>query len=338
LNNRLVRIEELNKYNYFISKWYRGKRKILTIITSPYNTTLIYKELILFLLKENKRVLYVWDSEEINKELVYALKSKIKFTYSYISKEEVNSQINFISFKNLHKIKHQYDFCIIDDISLFSKLTKTNIRDAIEYLYLFCKKISIYTIEKIINSGETIYISDLRRNSPFIEPRIMNTKVNLEEEIPYKLYDYLSWFKENKSKVIIFAPYEDNVNKIYENYTELLKAKDIKIIKFLKNDSPKKIEVLYKEKNKAVFVITNNIKDYSALNTSNINIVVLMSNNTLFTYKKLVFLCAEAGKNSNRTLGEIILVSKILSEDMEVAKNMTRNYNKEIWEKGLLKY
>jgi len=338
LNNRLVRIEELNKYNYLLNKWYKGKRKLLTIITSPYNTSLIYKELIILLLKENKRILYVWDSEEINKELVSGLKVDIKFTYSFISTEEVNSQINFVSYNNLEKIKHQYDFCIIDDISLFSKLTKANIRDAVEYLYLFCKKIIIYSIEKVINIGDVIYISDLRRNSPFIEPRIMNTKVNLEEEIPYKLYDYFLWFKENKSKVIILVPYEDNVNKIYENYTELLKAKDIKIIKFLKKDNDKKIEALYKEKNKSVFVITNNIKNYSNLNNTNINIVVLMCDNAFFNYKKLVFLSAEAGKNSNKSLGEIILVSKVLSEDMELAKNITRNYNKEIWEKGLLKY
>ena len=39
------------------------------------------------------------------------------------------------------------------------------------------------------------------------------------------------------------------------------------------------------KKIKLYLIITNNIKDYSALNTSNINIVVLMSNNTLFTYK-----------------------------------------------------
>lgn len=338
MNNRLIRIEELNKYNYLLNKWYRGKRKLLTIITSPYNSPLIYKELIFFLLKENKRILYVWDSEEINKELVSSLKTNIKFTYSYISIEEVNSRLNFINFKNLNKIKHQYDFCIIDDVSLFSKLTKSNIREAIEHLYLFCKKISIYSIEKVINSGEVIYISDLRRNSPFIEPRIMNTKVNLEEEVPYKLYDYLFWFKQNKSKVIIFAPYEDNVNKIYENYTELLKAKDTKIIKFLKNDDNKKIDALYKEKNKAIFVITNNFKSYSDLKGININIIVLMCDYSIFTYKKLVFLCAEAGKNSNKSLGEIILVSKTLTEDMELAKNTTRNYNKEIWEKGLLKY
>ena len=128
------------------------------------------------------------------------------------------------------------------------------------------------------------------------------------------------------------------MNKIYENYTELLKAKDTKIIKFLKNDDNKKIDALYKEKNKAIFVITNNFKSYSDLKGININIIVLMCDYSIFTYKKLVFLCAEAGKNSNKSLGEIILVSKTLTEDMELAKNTTRNYNKEIWEKGLLKY
>jgi late competence protein required for DNA uptake (superfamily II DNA/RNA helicase) len=337
LNKRLIRVEEINKYNHSINKWYRGKRKLLTIITSPYNSSLIYRDLILSLLKEKKKILYIWDENEINKELVEELKNKIKFAYSFISKEEGNSEINFVNFKNIDKISNAYDLCIIDDISIFSKLRKIDIRDTLERVYFYCKKISIYSIEKIINSGESIYISDLRRNSPFVEPRIMHTKVNLEEEIPYNLYDYMMWFKENHNKTIIFMPIEDNVNKIYENYTELLKAKDTKIIKYIKNDNMKKIESLYNEKNKCAFIITNSIKSYAARDF-NINIVVLMADNSYINYKKIIFLCADAGKSSNRNLGEVILISKTLSDDMELAKKITRGYNKEIWEKGLLKY
>ena len=38
--------EELEKYNYSMKKWYKGKQKMLTVISVPGNTTLIFKEII----------------------------------------------------------------------------------------------------------------------------------------------------------------------------------------------------------------------------------------------------------------------------------------------------
>ena len=67
------RIKELEKYNYSIKKWYKGKRKILTIISSPGNTTLIFKEIIEEVLNNNQKVLYTWNGTEVNKELLKRL-------------------------------------------------------------------------------------------------------------------------------------------------------------------------------------------------------------------------------------------------------------------------
>lgn len=339
LDNKLINLKEFNNCESKISKWYNKQSKILSIITNPYNTSLIFINIIKALIKENNKILYVWNGEDCNREIIESLKKDdIKFKYSYMEEKEMNDNLVFINFKNIRNIKNSYELCIIDDISKYSTLSKEEIREGIEYLYLYSKRIISYSIEKIINMGTSFDIADLIRREVFVEPRIITTRVKLDEDMPYTLYDYLMWFKSNNRKVIIYVPNEEKINKIFNYYTDELKIKDIKIIKFLKNNTIKDIEQIYKIKNKGAFIITNNIREYAG-DEGNIDVVVLFADEAIYNYKKILYFCADVGKNiKNKYMGEVLLVGKDISEDMDLAKNMARSYNKNIWEKGLLSY
>ena len=341
MDKRLKALEEFNNYKKVINKWYKGKRKILNINTSPYNSLNIFIELIGNLIKENKKVLYLSQDKDINRYLLNNIKNNINQDIKYsFNKEDINNDITLFSYGNILEIKDHYDLCIIDDISNFSLVGKSTLREYIEYLYIYCSKIIMYSIEKNISSGELLKVSDLSRNKPFVEPRILNTRVNLEEDIPYNLYDYLTWFKENKRKVAIIVPRDKSVNVIYNYYENILGLKDVKIIKFLNGDKNKELEKLYKEKNKSVFLITNEIRNFSKIKNykEELDIVLLFAESIFYSYKKMVYLSSEVGKNIEKSkMGELILVSKFVSEDMEKAKEITRSYNKELWEIGLLK-
>ena len=339
LDNKLINLKEFNNCTSKISKWYNKQSKILSIVTNPYNTSLIFLSIIKSLIKEKNKILYVWNGDGYNRELIESLKKDgLSFKYSYMEEKEVNDNLVFVNFKNIRNIKEYYDLCIIDDISKYSTFSKEEIREYIEYLYIYSKRIISYSIEKIINMGTSFNISDLIRRKVFIEPRIITTRVKLDEDMPYTLYDYLMWFKSNNRKVIIYAPNEEKINKIFNYYTNELKIKDIKIIKFLKNNTVKDIEYIYKIKNKSVFIITNNIREYSK-GESGIDIVVLFADESFYNYKKIIYFCADVGKNiKNKNIGEVLLVGKDISEDMDLAKDMTRGYNKNIWERGLLSY
>ena len=339
LDNKLINLKEFNNCTSKISKWYNKQSKILSIVTNPYNTSLIFLNIIKSLIKEKSKILYVWNGDGYNRELIESLKKDgLSFKYSYMEEKEVNDNLVFVNFKNIRNIKGCYDLCIIDDISKYSTFSKEEIREYIEYLYIYSKRIISYSIEKIINMGTSFNISDLIRRKVFIEPRIITTRVKLDEDMPYTLYDYLMWFKSNNRKVIIYAPNEEKINKIFNYYTNELKIKDIKIIKFLKNNTVKDIEYIYKIKNKSVFIITNNIREYSK-GESGIDIVVLFADESFYNYKKIIYFCADVGKNiKNKNIGEVLLVGRDISEDMDLAKDMTRGYNKNIWERGLLSY
>ena len=65
--------------------------------------------------------------------------------------------------------------------------------------------------------------------------------------------------------------------------------------------------------------------------------MVYFANDPEFNYKKLIYFCGSVGRGEKDWKGEVIFLSNEETEDMEKAKNITRNFNKEAWEMGLLK-
>ncbi len=339
LDNILINMKEFNNCVSKINKWYNKQSKILNIITNPYNTSLIFINIISMLIKDNKKVLYIWNGEKCNEEILKALKKeKLNFKYSCNKESDETENLVFINSKDIKDVKNYYDICIIDDISIYSTISREELRSGLEYLYVYSKRIISYSVDRVINMGTSFEISDLIRKKVFVEPRIITTRVKLDEDIPYTLYDYLMWFKNNKRKVIIYVPTEEKIHKVYDYYTKEIKIKDVNVIKLLKGDSTIERDNIYINKNKSTFIITNIIREYS-LEREGIDIVALFADEVFYNYKKILYFCADVGKNvKDKSIGEVLLVAKDISEDMDLAKGITRRYNKNIWENGLLKY
>ena len=333
----MLNYKEFNSCITKINQWYKKESKMLTVTTNPYNTTLIYSSIISEVIRKGGKVLYIWGNEEENKELINNIKLKIdNVKHSFLKSKEENLDITFTSFKNIINIRGYYDLCIIDDISIFSLMSKENIIELVEGMYIYNKRIIIYSVEKVTSMGERIEISAVETKRPFVEPRIINTRINLEQDIPYALYDYLKWFRDNKRRVVIYVPTSDKVKKVYNYYNEILKLDNVKLINLEIGESTKKVEKLINIKDRAVFIITNCYGQYLS-NINNLDIIMLFSDNRFYSYKKILYLCAEAGKDNERS-GEVLMVSREVSSDMETSKRMSRDFNKKIWEKGLLRY
>lgn len=333
----MLNYKEFNNCITKINQWYRRESKILTVTTSPYNTTLIYSSIINEIISRKGKILYIWGNDSENRELINNIKLKNNnITYAFLKSGEENLDITFTSFKNIINIRGYYDLCIIDDISVLSLMSKENIIELIEGMYLYNKRIIIYSIEKVIAMGERFEIASVVAKRPFVEPRIISTRINLDEDIPYTLYDYLKWFRDNKRNVVIYVPTVEKIKKVYDYYNEIIKLDNVRLITLAIGESTKKIEKSVNIKDRAVFIITNYYDKYLN-NISNLDIVMLFSDNRFYSYKKILYLCAEAGKD-NKISGEVLMVSREVSRDMEVSKTISRNFNKKIWEKGFLSY
>lgn len=326
--------KELSNAFKKINKWYLKRTKVLTLKTRPFNTVDIFSNIINKVLQENGKVLYVFCSGE--KEYI---KERVNYIYEFIDEainiKQLDKNLHCITISNIENISEDYDLVIIDDITLFSKISNEYIRDAIENIYWKSKKIIIYSSEYIFPIGEKIDLPYMLSEGPIIEPRLMNTRIRLEENIPLSLFEYFKWFKENKRIVLIIVPSEEKLNKVYNHYYEVLRQLGIRVVRYTKNQNFNFIKEIIDGYSDALFIVTNNCGQYMN-SIVNINIIVLFADDIYYSYKKIVYMCGSI--NSTREIqSELIMVSKDISQEMDNAKSITREFNRRLWEKQYLK-
>ena len=279
---------------------------------------------------------YVWGKYCENKELIHMLKNlNISLTHSYNSgeHESLNSDIVFINYKNIGKIKKIYDLVIFDDITCFSNINRNTAREICDKCLKIGERIISYTIEKSSLIGEKIELVAHNYEYPFVEPRIIKTRINLNIDIPYTMYEYLKWFKESNQKVVIYSQDKKSIGKIYDYFNEKLKLKGVKIAKATTIDEIKRCEKVLKRKEKAIFIITNKIEEileYCHID----NVIIMFNDENTHTYKKLLYICGKI-RVINYVSPEVLLVCNEVSEDIDRAKEMARDFNKKVWDKKL---
>ena len=326
--------KELSNAFKKINKWYVKTTKVLTVKTRPFNTMEVFSNIINKALYENSNILYVFCSEE--KEFI---KEKINYIYEFvdesISNKQLESKLHCITISEIGSISETYDLVIVDDITLFSKISNEYIRESIENIYWKSNKIIIYSSEYIFPIGEKIELPYILSEAPMIEPRLMSTRIRLEENIPLSLFEYFKWFKENKRIVIVVVPSEEKLNKVYNHYYQVLRDLDIRVVRYTKNQDFRFIKEIIDGYSDSLFIVTNNCGQYMN-NIINVNIIILFADDIYYSYKKIIYMCGSI--NSTREIqSELIMVSKDISQDMDNAKSITREFNRRLWEKQYLK-
>ena len=218
-----------------IMSWHKKKTKVLNIKSRPYNTGFVFFDLISRLINDNKKVLYVFsvDSNEINGKNHSQLYMK---SIQKIMSGNIEEGITFISIDEIEDIGDEYSLIIFDDITMFSKSTIKDMRDAVEKVYWKVNKIIIYSCERVFPIGEKMDLVYLLNPVPMIEPRFLNTRIKLEDNIPLAVYEYVKWFSYNNKNVIIMVPDKEKLNKVYYTYKDNLKENNTRVIKYEKGD------------------------------------------------------------------------------------------------------
>ncbi|WP_244833675.1 hypothetical protein [Clostridium sp. BJN0001] len=326
--NRKINFKNIEYAINKINKWYKKDIKFLNIITIPFNTPCVFVDIVLQFIKRNEKVLYVWKNKFENRDLINGIKEY--YGLRDVLKED---NIEFTDYDNIDLTK-KYDLIIFDDVTCFSTINTMSIIDRIEKVMNISKRIIVYSVQKMPISGDKIDMAAYDYEKPFIEPRFLETRVNLNDDIPYKLYDYIKWFSCNGHNVIICVPDSKKLQNIYSYFEEKLKLENSRNIKIDSNTKIKSVKRVLNFKDKSIFIMTDKIEKLEMLNNIS-DIVVLFSDDDRYNFKKLLFICGYARKVSD-DVPEILFVSNTVSESMEKAKNMALNFNKKVWEKELI--
>jgi late competence protein required for DNA uptake (superfamily II DNA/RNA helicase) len=320
-----------------IYNWSLGREKILNIISPPYSSSIIFLKTILAAASREERVLYITGEQEEHIEILNHIKKYTEFRdYTYLRKAVLpsNSKLVISNYRNAVKITETFDLVIYDDIRSFSEYSCYEIMDLLIKCISSNGKIISCSIESIFKSQRDIILPVRDNKKPMVEPRYVITRLDIKKDIPYIVYDYLNFSIERNRKVIIYVPDRDRIQCVYKYLCNFRESLAKNILYYDKQESDDRILVNFMKIKKAI-IVTDDFRDIY-MDLKDIDVMVYFSDDKSFNYKNLVYFCGKVGRTEHISSGEVIFLANEESSDMEKAKNITRYFNKEAWEMGLL--
>lgn len=329
---------EKEKIGNDILKWSTGNERFLNVISTPCNSAEIFIKVILYYVEIGRKVLYITDESYDDVNILNVIKRYTDFRdYTYIKslQTNINSSLRICNFANALQLKEKYDLVIYDELRSFPSHGKKEILDLLYKMSKENSKLIVYSIECILKNHREMILPIKDNRIPIIEPRTILTRIDINKDIPFVIYDYLRWSIESDRKVIICVPDEEKLENVYFYINNYCYNISKNIICFRKGKADKKLITNF-QKMKKVIIITNDFENMFP-NSSNVDVMVYFADDLQFDYKKLIYFCGSVGRSERYWKGEVIFLANEETEDMEKAKNITRNFNKEAWEMGLLR-
>ncbi|MGM9974300.1 MAG: hypothetical protein ACI33K_09715 [Clostridiaceae bacterium] len=332
-----VEMDMLDYSSNAINSWYKKEEiPVLNVIATPYNTSVVFGEVIGEVIKKNKKILYITNQEEEDNQLIKYIKARLNcrsFSYIRKGKEKTSASIIFINHEAAMDYQDDLELVIYDNLNGYSPYSRIEIQILLDHLYKYTRKIITYSTDRMFLNSPVFEAPTIGGSYPIREPRVLTTRIDLSRDIPYIIYDYLSWFAKINRKVIIYTPNKSSTYKVY-NYLASLNDKLKAVIHKLEDDrKDKNIEYLMKAKDVSLIVITNCYED-NYKDMRDIDVIVFNADHRIFDNKKILFFCGKVGLYNKSGQGEVILLANETTEEMEAAKNITRRFNKVAWERG----
>lgn len=305
-----------------------SKDEYFNVVSHPLYDLNLIVSFLEDILKKNKKVLYISENENYVKKILYNKKVKNR------------DLIVFSKINKVNKINLKFDLLIFDDLNINSDFKDSNIITFLENIS--SNKKLILTMKEILNNN---VVYEINKNLEiFKEPRNIQTKIDLNVDIPHVVFQFLEWFMINEGKVILITKDEETALKIYSYMKKYVSfSKKLKNLFFERDFNSFKDFENTTFLNSYIYICTNKfLKEIQEVITENenyrndFNILVFFADDKIFNYKKLLGLCSVCNF-LNECKSEIIFVFNYENMEILIAKNISRSYNKRIWEYGLKK-
>lgn len=310
INKNLQISLEIERISKYIANWLYSNEQFLNVITVPHNSSLIFMRGIADYLDKGKKVLYITNEDESCIDLLTNIKKNTYIRdYSYLRTYNVELEKSLIvcNFKNAIKINKKFDLVIYDDIRSLPMYNKYEI---IDIMAKNCKekgKFIAYSIESVFKKKREIVLPVLGTKTPIVEPRVITTKIDLNNDIPYTIYDYLRWAMKYEKKIVIYVPDEKKLYRVFKYLNTYCKDLNKNLVYFSKEDKDLKTVFNFLKIKKGIMV-TDDFKEniYQLIKDKEINEIVFFANHYMYDYKKLVYFCGEKAWIKKNIMKEVI--------------------------------
>jgi late competence protein required for DNA uptake (superfamily II DNA/RNA helicase) len=336
-NNLMISFME--KISEDVFEWSMGEGHGLNLVTIPFNNILkILNRTITNCINNNEKVIYITNEETEDIGIIEALKINIKdfLHFRNCDNECEGKMLVTTNHEDSILIFEKFDLVIYDNINCFSDYSNNEILDIMGRLCKENGKLIACSYEPVFKNSINISFPIMENGRPFVEPRNIITRIDLNNNIPSVIYEFLKWSLSSERKVIIYAPHYEKARKIFEYILSFKEEFNKDVFIYLKEDMDLNKLKKFTAQSGGILItdclnkITSSVKD--------LDVMVFFAEDKTFNYKKLLYICGKVGRSEFLTSGEVIFVASTVTEDMEKAKNLARNINKEAWEIGLLKF
>lgn len=333
-----VLLEVVEKDTQLLLNWDRNKEKVLNIVSVPYNSSILFLELILKYVLQKRKVLFITNEVDENIGLLEIIKTYTNYRdYTYVRKKNhiknLNASLYVANHENALNLGVEFELVIYDDVCSINSYRKYEILDLLATYYKEKTKIICRSIEPVFQNSSAIDMPVRDYKLPMTEPRIITTRIDINKEIPYVIYEYLNFSVICERKVIIYVPDDKRGENVYNYLSRFRDSLHNNIIIY--NKTSKKAMVNFLKNKRGILIM--NYNDHINTDLKDTDIMVYFSDDKFYDYKKLVYMCGKVGIRPGSSTGEVIFLANETTRDMEIARDIIRNFNKSAWEMGLLK-
>jgi len=330
--------KEKDEISKEILKFSLSGKKRIDIVSMFYNSSDILLETIITHINKKENILYITNEDVSKIDIIYFIYNFSDLCEDVIVPEKNYSSINeyfhICNHENALKLQEKFDLVIYNEIRSFPKYSKQQIKKILLKMCSVEGTAIAYSVENVLSEGTTIMFPLTNNKIPIIEPRIITTRINLNNNIPLVVYEYLNWSIISNRKVIIFAPDEEKAVGLFHYLSKFKEKLSEDLFLYISKKSDVEIPIAFMNKDRGI-IVTNDFEE-SYLEFHAVDVIVYFADNIKFTHKQLLYLASKVGRYEGLQRGEAIFLANVETMQMDKAKNIARKFNKKAWEKGLL--
>lgn len=297
-----------------INWFYSSNLKGINVVTVPYRG-LDLIEALFTCVKGEDTILYITDDKE--------------YLQNMFRENGYPGKLETVTFDEALKAEGNYRLIIYDDINTFPRHTKAEMQTLLTYLYRLTEKILAYSMDRVFRNVASLEHQLKISEELITEPRFLEYKGDLSVSIPNSIYEYFDFFIKQNRKVAIMCPDEKKTEGIINYLLRVSPANSRYIVNLNETDRSEALRKLG-SKNRPTLMFMKKTDDFLEYR-GNMDFIFTDTESELYEYRQFLFMslrtCLYEGQR-----GEVLLINDTLTDKIDMARDIVRDYNKKNWE------
>lgn len=312
--------------NHELINWYKNSNvKGINLVTVPYRGIEPIAGL-LDELRSGDRILYV-TGEAAGQSLICRYLAEKGGAGS--PSGNATPSLRTVTFDEAIAVGDDYTLIIYDDINSFPSHNKNEMHTLLTHLYKKTGKIIAYSMERVFKNVINLEYPVKSDGSFIPEPRFIESRIDIKDSIPSSLYSYIKFFLKGNRKVVIVTP-EEATKQGMITYIKRVNPMNGRFLHEGDGLTGEELKNICLDGAEPAIIFLSNPDDLMDI-PINLEYIITNANSTRYNYRQFVYLALRSCLYAPPG-GEVLLIGAETSDNIEMAREITREYNRARWE------